>query len=67
MLRIIMILITRVVAKASFERVNMIGVYGKSKVRRRKNVRTGKKGFLAVLGVLPTVKTVKYLKDEGLE
>jgi hypothetical protein len=67
MLRIIMILITRVVAKASFERVNMTRAYGKVKRGEEKNITTGKKAVLAVLGVLPTVKTVKYLKDEGLE
>ena len=45
----------------------MTRAYGKVKRGEEKNIRTGKKAVLAVLGVLPTVKMVKYLKDEGLE
>jgi len=45
MLRIIMILITRVVAKASFERVNMTRPYGKVKSDEEKMSRPGRRLF----------------------
>jgi hypothetical protein len=45
MMRIIMILITGVVAKASFERVNMTSTYGKVKRGQEKISRSGRRLF----------------------
>jgi len=45
MLRIIMILINRVVAKASFERVNITRAYGKVKCNEEKVSRPGRRLF----------------------
>jgi hypothetical protein len=62
-----MILITCVVTKASFERVNMTRAYGKVKCSEEKMSRLGRRLFWPCWGFYRPGKTVKYLKDEGLE
>ena len=56
MLRIIMILITRVVAKASFERVNMTRAYGKGKRGEEKMSRPGRRLFWPCWGFYQPTK-----------